>query len=68
MSNSVGNIKKLGAKGFGFIDAGGGKELYFNVDGLKGFTYAELRVGDNVEFQEVPAHTGKTKAINVKLI
>ena len=47
-----GTIKRLTDKGFGFIDTGNGKDLFFHMSGLVNVTYEELREGQRVTFQE----------------
>ena len=38
-----GKIKRLTDKGFGFIDTGTGKDMFFHSSNLVGVGYAELR-------------------------
>jgi CspA family cold shock protein len=47
-----GTIKKLTDKGFGFIDAGGRKELFFHMSAVQGSTFDDLHEGQQVEFTE----------------
>jgi CspA family cold shock protein len=47
-----GTIKKLTNKGFGFIDIGGGKDLFFHLSSLQGVTFEELREGQKVSYTE----------------
>lgn len=47
-----GTIKKLTDKGFGFIDVGGGKDLFFHMSALEGVQYDELEEGQRVTFTE----------------
>ncbi len=47
-----GTIKKLTDKGFGFIDTGGGKDLFFHMSNLEGVTFEQLYEGQKVEFEE----------------
>ena len=47
-----GTIKKLTDKGFGFIDAGGSKDLFFHSTSLEGVSFDELREGQNVSYTE----------------
>ena len=47
-----GTIKKLTDKGFGFIDTGKGKDLFFHMSNVEGVSFEELRVGDKVTFTE----------------
>jgi len=45
-----GTIKTLTDKGFGFIDTGTGKDLFFHMSNLNGVTFEELRKGQRVTF------------------
>ena len=45
-----GTIKRLTDKGFGFIDQGTGKDLFFHMSALEGTSYEELREGQQVSF------------------
>ena len=47
-----GTIKKLTDKGFGFIDTGKGKDLFFHMSNVEGVSFEELRVGDRVTFTQ----------------
>ncbi|MEX1097801.1 MAG: cold shock domain-containing protein [Planctomycetales bacterium] len=47
-----GTIKKLTDKGFGFIDTGNGKDLFFHVSSLAGVAYEDLHEGQAVTFNE----------------
>jgi len=47
-----GTIKKLTDKGFGFIDTGKGKDLFFHMSNVEGVSFDELRVGDKVTFTQ----------------
>ena len=40
-----GTIKRLTDKGFGFIDVGNDKDLFFHMSALEGVSYEELREG-----------------------
>ena len=53
-----GSIKKLMEKGFGFINTGGGKDLFFHSKDLSGVTFDELKVGDEVSFEVVQGEKG----------
>ena len=43
-----GTIKKLMDKGFGFINTGGAKDLFFHSNSVQGVTFEELREGQKV--------------------
>jgi CspA family cold shock protein len=45
-----GTIKRLTDKGFGFIDTGADKDMFFHMSNLDGVRYDELREGQKVEF------------------
>ncbi|NIP84244.1 MAG: cold shock domain-containing protein [Planctomycetales bacterium] len=62
-----GTIKRLTDKGFGFIDAGGEKDMFFHSSNLEGVRYDELREGQRVSFTEGQGPKGP-RAENVKLI
>ena len=47
-----GKIKKLTDKGFGFIDTGKGKDLFFHMSNVEGVSFEELREGDKVTFTQ----------------
>ena len=49
---TVGTIKRLTDKGFGFIETGSGKDLFFHLSALKGVSYEELTEGQEVEYTE----------------
>ena len=60
-----GTIKRLTAKGFGFIDAGGSKDLFFHSKNLEGVSFDDLREGQSVSFTEGQGPKGPC-AENVK--
>jgi CspA family cold shock protein len=47
-----GTIKKLTDKGFGFIKAGGDKDLFFHSKSLQGVEFDDLQEGQKVSFTE----------------
>ena len=47
-----GTIKRLTDKGFGFIEAGSEKDLFFHSSSLEGVSYDELQEGQRVSFTE----------------
>ena len=60
-----GTIKTLTDKGFGFIAREGEeKDLFFHSNELKGVTFDELKVGDEVTFEVTEGEKGKS-ATNV---
>ncbi len=62
-----GTIKRLTDKGFGFIDIGGEKDLFFHSSALEGVSFAELQEGQRVSFTEGRGEKGP-RAENVKVI
>ncbi len=53
-----GTIKRLTDKGFGFIDVGSGKDLFFHSSNVVGVSYDELREGQTVTFTEARTEKG----------
>ncbi|WP_286763561.1 cold-shock protein [Rhodopirellula sp. UBA1907] len=47
-----GTIKRLSDKGFGFIDTGGPKDLFFHATNVEGANYETLKEGQKVTFEE----------------
>ena len=47
-----GTIKRLTDKGFGFIDTGGEKDMFFHSSNLEGVSYDELQEGQRVSYTE----------------
>jgi CspA family cold shock protein len=47
-----GTIKRLTDKGFGFIETGSGKDMFFHTSSLQGVTFEELHEGQKVTFTE----------------
>ena len=60
-----GTIKRLTGKGFGFIDAGDGKDLFFHMSTVVGTSYEDLREGQKVTFDVGEGPKGP-RAENVK--
>jgi CspA family cold shock protein len=61
-----GTIKRLTDKGFGFIDTGSGKDLFFHSSALEGVSFDELQEGQRVSFTEGRGQKGPC-AENVEL-
>jgi len=61
-----GTIKKLTDRGFGFINVGKAKDLFFHSKSLQGVSFEELREGQKVSFTEANGPKGPC-AENVKL-
>jgi cold shock protein len=47
-----GSIKRLTGKGFGFIDIGGGKDLFFHSSSVQGVSFDALHEGQKVSYSE----------------
>ncbi len=47
-----GTIKRLTDRGFGFIDTGGEKDLFFHSSSLDGVSFEELHEGQRVSYTE----------------
>jgi len=60
-----GSIKKLTDKGYGFINTGKEKDLFFHSSSLEGVSFEELRVGQKVSYTEGKGAKGPC-AENVK--
>ena len=60
-----GTIKRLTDRGFGFIDTGGAKDLFFHSSDLDGVSFEELREGQRVSYTEGQGRKGPC-AENVK--
>jgi len=64
---SEGTIKKKTDKGFGFIDTGNGKDLFFHTTNVEGSGYDSLREGQKVSYNEGRGPKGP-RAENVRAI
>lgn len=63
-----GKIKRIiRERGFGFIEAEDGKEIFFHQTGLVEVDFDELKEGDGVEFETEQSPKG-ARATNVKRI
>ena len=62
-----GTIKRKTDKGFGFIDTGTGKDMFFHSANLEGVSFDELKVGDRVSYNAGQGPKGP-RAENVKRI
>ncbi|PQO47304.1 cold-shock protein [Blastopirellula marina] len=62
-----GKIKRLTDKGFGFIDTGSSKDLFFHMSSLEGVRYDDLREGQLVSYVEGQGPKGP-RAEQVQLI
>ncbi len=62
-----GTIKRLTDKGFGFIDTGGERDMFFHSSSLEGVSYDELREGQRVSYTEGQGPKGPC-AENVQVV
>ena len=62
-----GTIKRLTDRGFGFIETGGGVDMFFHSSDLEGVSYEELQVGQRVSYTEGRGPKGP-RAENIKTI
>ena len=62
-----GTIKRLTYKGFGFIEDGSDKDMFFHSSNLDGVSYEELQEGQRVSYTEGRGPKGP-RAENVKPI
>ena len=53
-----GTVKRLTDRGFGFIDTGAGKDLFFHMSAVQGTSFDDLRVGQAVYFTEGQGQKG----------
>ena len=63
----TGKIKRLTDKGFGFIDTGTDKDMFFHMSNLEGVSYDELQEGQRVSYTPGQGPKGP-RAENVKVI
>jgi CspA family cold shock protein len=64
-----GTITRLSIHGFGFIDHGTGKDLFFHESELAGVAFENLRTGDIVEFDLAHGPPGRDdEAVHVSRI
>ena len=62
-----GTMKRLTDKGFGFIDTGKAKDLFFHSSSLQGVSFDELREGQKVSYTAGQGQKGPC-AENVKVV
>ena len=62
-----GTIKRLTDKGFGFIEDGSDKDMFFHSSNLDGVSYDQLQEGQRVSYTEGQGPKGP-RAENVRLI
>ena len=64
---SEGTIKTLTSKGFGFIDTGDDRDLFFHMSNVEGTSFDQLYEGQRVSFHPGQGPKGP-RAENVQLI
>ncbi len=62
-----GTIKRITDKGFGFIDDGTGKDMFFHSSNLAGVSYDDLREGQRVSYDVGQGPKGP-RAENVRVV
>jgi len=62
-----GTIKRLMDRGFGFIKAEDGTDLFFHRNELEGVEFNSLSEGQEVEFEKGQGRDGRPAAVKVKL-
>jgi cold shock protein len=62
-----GTIKRLTDKGFGFIENGTGKDMFFHMSAVEGCRFEDLREGQKVSYNEGRGPKGP-RAENVRVI
>lgn len=62
-----GTIKRMTDKGFGFIEDGSGKDMFFHSSALEGIRYEELREGQQVSYNVGEGPKGP-RAENVRVV
>lgn len=62
-----GTIKRLMEKGFGFIDTGTNKDMFFHSSNVEGVRFDDLREGQQVTYTEGMGPKGP-RAENVRIV
>ena len=62
-----GTIRLLMDRGYGFIKAEDGKDLFFHRNEIDGVEFSSLKVGQEVEFELGQDKKGRPQALKVKL-
>ena len=62
-----GTIKRITDKGFGFINDGSSKDMFFHSSALEGVSFEQLREGQKVRFEIGQGPKGP-RAENVQVI
>jgi len=61
-----GTIRLLMDRGYGFIKAEDGKDLFFHRNELEGVEFSLLRAGQEVEFEIGQDTRGRSQAVKVR--
>ncbi len=64
---SKGTIARVMDRGFGFIKAEEGADLFFHRNDLEGVEFNSLQAGQEVEFEKSEGRDGRPSAVKVKL-
>ena len=62
-----GKIKRLTEKGFGFIETGTDKDMFFHMSAVEGTRFEDLREGQKVTYNEGHGPKGP-RAENVRVV
>ena len=62
-----GKIRRLMERGFGFIKAEEGEDLFFHRNELEGVEFNNLSEGQEVEFEKGQGRDGRLAAVKVRL-
>ena len=62
-----GTIKRITDKGFGFIEDGSGKDMFFHSSAVEGARFEELREGQQVSYNVGEGPKGP-RAENVRVV
>ena len=63
-----GAIRQVLDRGYGFIKAEDGKDLFFHASETEGVQFSTLRAGQAVEFEIGQDKKGRPQAVKVRLI
>ena len=66
-SISKGTIRRLMDRGYGFIKAEQGEDLFFHSNSLEGVEFNSLSEGQEVEFEKSQGRDGRPAAVKVRL-
>ena len=62
-----GTIRRLIERGFGFIQTAENENLFFHRNELQDAQFADLREGQEVEFEMASGRDGRQQAVKVRL-